>query len=795
MARSMNKPGYPSYLPRNWRVITVAGVTTLGLACGLADSARGQWWQLSRPSTSAQAATTTKPTPTENGFTATIRRLLSDSRRAADQGDLAKAVQLAERAAKISEASAQLLGPTSECSPQETARFLADMRAKRDGLATASRTSPSATPVRAQTASKPRTIASAQSKSVDKAVVPATPAAGRGLFGSGELPGSPSAPIVQSRSRVVQQPQKRMDPSPAHGTPVAEELLAQSRSAASAGNRSQAIELAEQAVQRSQMPALFGPIQSGSSNEATRWLDHLLAQQSVQTQSDHDLQPLVDESGVQEPSAGPGNQLASSSSVTEAELNQESALIARSDTLWSDDLPPAPAPQPRNPSEPMKFSRSELSRSSGWVNADSVDGQETVDSPVSVEPGIGVESAEAEQSRSAIPEFPISGQTEPVPEESVTPIGVTESHEVPTTVLDLSPDEDVEAASVPEVIEAANKATEIVPVTSVVPAGGRVPLRVRGTIQQTSGEVSAASNEPRQPQSKSGWAKVENEASGTVESVDEPVQRFPIQKVLRLRRRLESAAALNPGGWNSSTPESDTEHFTPTTSAAPGPKSAPVQANSPTTTVSVVQPAEPEHRPGVKLRTRSRLKIEDELGTTLQASTAVPKMSVPNRKPVVAHSVVTRWKSLEPRPEASEAVAVNESNPGSSQPTLAAPISQAGFETTSVSDDNPTMDSSIGLMAPGMNANSMADDLIGAPPPPATPEETPWYHDAASRARKSGGSSTVIHKTSFGLIDQLAGTFHLPVATMMSLIGFGGMALFGVGLIAIRAAMRRRHSS
>ncbi|MBC8116789.1 MAG: hypothetical protein H7062_20530, partial [Candidatus Saccharimonas sp.] len=131
---NMNQRGLVG-LPRNWRVITVASLTTLGLAYGAGQPALGDWWSLPKAKPEAAKAVVAKSASPENGFSSTIQRLMADARLYADKGELDKAVQLAERAAKISEASSQLLGPASDYSPEKTARFANEVRARRDAVA------------------------------------------------------------------------------------------------------------------------------------------------------------------------------------------------------------------------------------------------------------------------------------------------------------------------------------------------------------------------------------------------------------------------------------------------------------------------------------------------------------------------------------------------------------------------------------------------------------------------------------------------------------------------------------
>src|SRR5262245_11483905 len=117
-----------AHVSRHWRMMTAAGITTMGLACSLARPALAEWWKLGQPDKTSSAASRTAPQ--ENGFAGAIRRLQAESRRAAEQGDYAKAAHLAERAAKISEAAAQVAGPSQDVSPEATAKFAAEMRSR-----------------------------------------------------------------------------------------------------------------------------------------------------------------------------------------------------------------------------------------------------------------------------------------------------------------------------------------------------------------------------------------------------------------------------------------------------------------------------------------------------------------------------------------------------------------------------------------------------------------------------------------------------------------------------------------
>jgi hypothetical protein len=131
---NMNQPRLVG-LPRNWRVITVASLTTLGLAYGTGQSVLGDWWSLPKAQPNAAKSTVAMPESTERGISSTIHRLMTEARLYADKGEWDKAVHLAERAAKISEASSQLLSPASAYSPEKTARLVNELQARRDVVA------------------------------------------------------------------------------------------------------------------------------------------------------------------------------------------------------------------------------------------------------------------------------------------------------------------------------------------------------------------------------------------------------------------------------------------------------------------------------------------------------------------------------------------------------------------------------------------------------------------------------------------------------------------------------------
>ncbi len=355
MARLVNDSRYPAYLPKNWRVVTAAGVVTFGMACGLVQPALGEWWKGAQPEKSATTAKggARKIAPAENGFEATIRRLMTDSRRAFDQGDHAKAIKLAERAAKISEAAVQVLGPMSECSPEETERFLVEMRTRcADPVA-----GPAAQPQQ-PSPNQPVKVSAGSSVTAPKVPGPAVPppiAPSRTVATkpspTERMPAASHAPaqrqvppvVVQSPPPKVLAPgwsvvgpnpaqsnksvvkagspslaatsENSLPPSPTLPPTTTTDLLAQSRRAAANNQLEQAIELAEQSVQTAAIPSLFGPAtKSSSAAEATRWRDYLVSQRnSMPERSDEVFEPPVNVVAAQQrTAANPPAELATS---------------------------------------------------------------------------------------------------------------------------------------------------------------------------------------------------------------------------------------------------------------------------------------------------------------------------------------------------------------------------------------------------------------------------------------------------------------------------------------------------
>lgn len=866
MDRIPNDSRMAAYVPRNWRVITIAGATTIGMACSLAQPALAELW---KTRAGKPAASAPKAVPAENGFTATIRRLMADSSRAAGQGDYAKAVQLAERAVKISEAASQLLGPTSECSPQQTARFLAEIRAGRDGSdviasrpAPESGKSPARPSAQSATASSqpiPRVpIAAApslqQRPSNPAPVAPQRPAsqpapnsmAAAASVGTTRLdvkPANKAAPASNTGTKVPPRP------APAQSSP-ADELLAQSRVAAANGDLDKAIDLAEQAIEVSSQPSLFGQAAAPSSlQNSTRWLDRLIAQRDseqnsaprsivAQKPAEQDVfEPPVriastqrrpassSETQPDNPPAPPvtvptaASETATPSETVDVEIPSEpvpaETPILADDSVWSEELPKAepkaepkadpaaetvaePAAEPER--KPLKFSRAAFNRSNVWDRSDEID---TSVEPVESAPTAQTDAEEAPAVTAETPnptlDFPMrnAATAEPQSHDDSTPATPSDS-DAPVVSSDDQP--------------------ESPPVQPSSPPA-RPPFRLRGQIQQIAAEVAqpmpspdTSAVEPIPSQKDDGLSDAPSPEADTPPEL--PVQRFPVQRVMQLRQRLENAAALNPGGfpdasqsqehsarvqgdtWNSPAATSQT-NASPASDAAPAAKlklrttfaptySTKENSDSPTEIQSASESAAPAKRPGLKLRDRVRMHLDDSIDET-EASSAVPTRPAPARKPVVASSNVNQWSSADSKIVDSNSgfqAAPSENSSTSAQPKLTAPVSQVGFE--SIADANPTeMPASSGMLAPPDVPGS--DDSNAAPPPPATP----WFDGEP----ESSSSDVVVKKKSFALIDQLAAAFGLPVPTTISLMAGAGVVLIGSGLLAMRAAIRKRHTA
>lgn len=854
----------------SWRAMTAAGVASFSLACGVAQPALAEWW---KSHATKPPVATAKPVQAENGFAATIRRLMAESRRAAAQGDHAKAIQLAERAAKISEASSQLLGSAGECSPQETAKFLAEARTRANqGATVAAQSKPVREPVDSKKVThavavagqgnpapatknlrqpQPNAVSGPASATTAKQAM-SSPAASdvavaeSPLFGErGGRPGtartkpgnngSQSSATIAADSAKPVPPSPSLPPSPAQALSGIDELLAQSRLAAADGHLDHAIELAERAVAISAPPTLFGPAQNSLDKGANRWLQSLMAQRESLAKSEEpvfeppvkislkkrDAQVVANldtfESHAAEPTAetvaeaqSPKSDATPGEDVVAAQQPEprdslESSSSPSESTLWTEDLPPAPAPSTASQSSTPKFSRTVITRAGEWVDADALEAKSTSPTTVNSETSAAADESEipassptATTSVDATPEFPLGAVS--------TPGFASETENEPSN-------------SSPQ--PADQQSQGFVETTPLA----RVPLKNRGHIQQVANQVpvqtAPQSNTARDPltqlsfENESAPKSTDSSAKPAQEGADQPetalneapVQRFPIQRVLQLQQRLETAASLNPGGPKAGDARSGAPKGTPPKGSATVPADwfvAPENKEPIRPSEVKSEPKEAAKRGILKLRGRAPIQLEET--TTSTQVTSVPKDPGTVRQPVVAVSSATRWKSLEEQQAANsnslssplappvkgrvEPSETPETGTRAELPKLSPPVSQVAFEspeTNRLSDASSKLKGSSALPYP----ESPSIPEI-APPPPEVAEEKPWYHDTAKPDKKPN-QPTVVRKNAFALIDQMAETLKVPVSTLISLIGAGGLALLGVGLVVLRATIRRQY--
>jgi hypothetical protein len=857
MADSARNIGVMSIIPRNWRLLTVAGVATVGLACGIGKPALAELWKQSRSDS--------KVLPSESGFSATIHKLKADSRRAAEQGDQAKAIQLAERAAKISEAAAHVVGPTGECSPEETARFLAETRARRG----------TANGIAAQATSKPavrQSVPAAQQPPAAATKVVATPKPGAGpqVAKTNVAPPVKSPPRQAPPRALAQQPRKTpvvavtkatppdlrsrsvgmsfavQEPTPSQDVAVGDptprrtqearqiaqgkpsesvgDLLVQSRLEAADGNNDLALRLADQAVAQTSQGSLFGRgTKLGEADEAVRWREHLLAQ----TQMKMDGVPVADSKSIV-PAAKAltaGVEVAAVQDDWQSDSTVPATALSSSRTDWTEPLPPEPASQVRRAHEPVQFRRSTIARQGEWVDASSAEAVDSNRSRASIDTAPGeptetsleqspvVETASSIEVGEPWSEFEINDfSAQPLPEEASANQAMTED---PVVMVD------EQLAPIPT--EAIAEASSL----------ERPPLTLRGTIQQVAVEFPAESSPAKQSKQGAGVrtdrvaaAPTANKQAEPTQDVvrripavnvdtttveygagENPVQRFPVQRVLRLRQRIETATALNPGASNQSVSKASTA----TTSAKSEPQSSVWNTvkregdviNRPEPVQNAWTEDPPVQRPALKVRERLPVATDSLVESVPNSSKVKVKTSPSVRQKVVGRSSMTPWVSAgQTATGKAESSRTSKSNfqpatsdqprmevPSSRQPVLEAPVSLVGYEPSVATAGIDV--ASIGDKVETKRGAAEQIDL--APPPPATEEKDSWIED--SLVRKRAVSSATVNSSSFGLIDRLAFGLNLPASTVVSLIGGGGLLLIGIGLVVVRAALRKRHSA
>ena len=710
----MNQRGLVN-LPRNWRVITVASLTTLSLAYGAGQPVRGEWWSLPKAKSEATKVPATKPVATENGFASTIHRLMSDARLYADKGDLDKAVQLAERAAKISEASSQLLGPASDCSPNQTAQFADDLRARRDAMA--KRTTP---------ARVARTVAAAAPKP--------QPTAPRAL----EIPSEPPAQL---------------------------------------------------------------------------------------------LEPFEVERSVAERAA----------TEPPAEIVAESR---ESELAWAEELPPTPAPEPEPLNKPIKFRRSVLARAGHSIDADADDSR-----------SITEEVASPSSADSVIAEMLDAEFTDGLPIE----LPPTASDAV-TTHTETSLNETI-SSSLPAEANRPSLNGEIQPVAAEAPTNEPSPPPA-ALGPKSGGENEAFAEElllGKSSPAKSDGSSTEPASTATKTSaLPFPDDGFPVQRVVQLRRRLETAASLNPGGAYTMPASPSTE---PARAISPLPKSetlelpkhAPAIESSERTDDWMTSTNSTEHlekqtavrseptpRGRQVVRLREHRVLPDHVRTALLQAAALPPSPAARRR-IVGYSEPMLWQSAsEPDsvlPTLSFANGVGNGTSGSHNAAAASPppdlrdlahstqqsgkthragervipaatVVQTGFRSIELPADSIQLSEPSGPALSSADKGSAKRSTLLGPTSVSRSDLLPALDSNAPSSRTAKRSTDASHKPqaskskashevsrqSFAVIEPLAAVLQLPIATTASLLGGAGLALLGLGLLLIRAAIRWRHS-
>ena len=119
---------HSSYLlwARRLRCGAIAGLTSISLIAGESMDVRADWplSKRKKPVESAEAKQA-------NDFNNAIRKLMAEAKSHADKGELDRAIHLADRAAKISESSANLVRCAPDVSPAATANYVSELRTQR----------------------------------------------------------------------------------------------------------------------------------------------------------------------------------------------------------------------------------------------------------------------------------------------------------------------------------------------------------------------------------------------------------------------------------------------------------------------------------------------------------------------------------------------------------------------------------------------------------------------------------------------------------------------------------------
>lgn len=680
-------------LPRNWRILTVAGVTSIGLACGATDTVMGDWWPLSK-SKSEPPKAAAAPAATENGFASTIRRLMADAKKYAEKGELDKAVQLAERAAKISEASEQLLGPSSDCSPEETAKLAKQLRSQRDGVAVRSVPSPAAPTV---------------------------------------APIPKPAPVQRQPVEVVERPAQ---PAPRVQPPVKQQVVAETE------------------------PVFEMPVETAAPQRA-------------------EPRPRTESSA---------REFASGRAASHSESTPRTEVASReAASPWDDDLPPTPAPEAEPTHKPVKFRRGPLARAGHSTDETDFESRTTTDESAAL----------ASSGRAIIEALETDFDDEP---------SFTESPAVPTkpVVTTRLTKRDAELQRIEQELPAPKQEITSVPPeaspdSSVSEPG---PDAVQATLAERSFTEPPAKNDSVQPDSRQeSVAEVQPPAAAATAEASVLEQPFPVQRVVQLRRRLQTAAAFDPGVAYSSPPPASASAEKASSSTRPAwEESATVeetaQAQPAEEQTSATAHASSEHPKHFRLREHR----VGGLSLRPVSSTAALQPPAPTgRKHAVGHSEPMLWQSSpDGVTQAASTSADTEIGPDLRDPSShghRAEVALTGtiqpIQMASLTQDLPRAEPD-SLVATNVTPVS-GPPLAGASVEDSQPQPGSNHdHDSAETESTTNGNRTSLH--SFAFLERLSTALKLPINTTASLLGGTGLALLGVGLLLLRAAIRWRHS-
>lgn len=690
----------------------------------------------------------------------------------------------------------------------------------------------------------------------------------------------PAAPSVDAADTSV-----ATDAVPAYAEQV-EDLLAQSRIAAADDDLDRAIELAEQA--RSLFPAdsLFGAAASPSESEAERWHKALMRRRDTSPNeptvrtfaaTESLSAPVAEDRTIEssaaaaDPFAEPGSSPSdaidapvatpaiattesaqsepaveppSPATVTSAATSSSPTSVIPTPTetattdVWNEDLPPAPAPQLRFRRESPKYSRTVISRASGWIDAKEFDAAQRE----AAAERAAADAIPALPSTKTIPaEPPAASPSEPESRADVEP--ADEIPEFPLTSVS-TPGFSADGSAVEDSIE-PSRSIQLISAddSSDTTEEGRGPLKLRSRVQHAAAEdflepqdsspvtakpaTRSAVRQPGAPQggaAQPGFTKPDFTKAATARTEparppvaqpsaapaeapskprpssdspppEVPVQRFPVQRVLQLREKLtdaqNSAAAEHGPGVREKNVRPSWSELEAAASEGDSPSARVIKAERTSGTAASAARATPvaaapsnassadtARRP---LKLRGRPAAADAEPSS--QSTSVPKSGV-GRAPIVAQSEQSTWKSLD--------TAVAEPRGGSLSPpetgglAVPPPVSQAAFE---VPDAKLTTGSSAAAAESALPRIELPPDLTDAAPlPPIEPSTVP-----APIEDTDAETAPAVSRSAFGIVDRLAEAYRLPISALVSLIGLGGFMMAVGGLIVMRSALKRRH--